>query len=658
MRLLNLLGWAALALTVACGSGNSQNDGQGGSGANATGSNAGGSNSSATTTASGGSGAGSSASGGSSASSSTDLNLVINEIHYDPSVSQDENGEWIEVYNAGDKAAVLDGYVLRDNSGNKHTIGSLTINPGIYAVLARNGEMTSNGGVASDYVYGEDFFLANSADSVILESPGGDIVDEVNYSASAPWPEKIAGTSIELNEETLDNAVAANWQHAVLSFGDGDRGTPGKKNGGAVGTYEVDSSVVDWHQPNLKTSIYFAPHDDLQAIVLNALEEAQSQLRIAFFNVRLTQVRSLLEKKLKAGVDIHVILDKKQQDKSYNTMGEDLVKLGIKVTLVENTNATDATMHNKFTIIDGQKVLTGSANYSYTALNVSDEDLVVIDSKDLASRYLLEFDEIINAGDVKSVPYTNGEKVRAWMGPEDSLSYRLNGIIDNAQTSLAVGMFQLNTTSTVNALIAAKNRGVNTIVVLDKMQADDPKSTSDETLKAAGINVFVVENTNSNAAEMHSKFLVADHTIVLMGSYNFTALGSFHNDENILIIDDAHLAARVEGKFADLLSDYNAPAASTLGLTTGKQKVTFNVGNVTLENGLELRIKSSSGPFQTPAVLKNGSLSADVEAGTRIVYRYEIVDQGSQVVQEAGTRRFTVPYAPGPFNVTDAFVAP
>ena len=49
--------------------------------------------------------------------------------------------------------------------------------------------------------------------------------------------------------------------------------------------------------------------------------------------------------------------------------------------------------------------MTGSANYSYTALNVSDEDLITFDDADLASRYDLEFAEILAGGDEDSAPY-------------------------------------------------------------------------------------------------------------------------------------------------------------------------------------------------------------------------------------------------------------
>ena len=50
---------------------------------------------------------------------------------------------------------------------------------------------------------------------------------------------------------------------------------------------------------------------------------------------------------LKAGVDVKVLLDKKQQDLPFNTGFKDLTAAGVPVTLIDNTSATDATIANE-----------------------------------------------------------------------------------------------------------------------------------------------------------------------------------------------------------------------------------------------------------------------------------------------------------------------
>jgi phosphatidylserine/phosphatidylglycerophosphate/cardiolipin synthase-like enzyme len=449
-------------------------------------------------------------------------------------------------------------------------------------------------------------------------------------------------------------------------------GTPSSSNtsaGGAGGGGEGGGTIaggnagytiepeVSWHQPALATSIHFAPEDDLETHVLARLGEAQTSIRLAFFNIRLEEVKNLLVQKKAAGVDVHVILDKKQQDLSYNTMGAELVQAGIPMTLVDNTSSEFATMHDKFAVVDGHLLMTGSANYSFTALNVSDEDLLTTDDASLAARYQLEFDELLADGNTPSAAYPPNTPIQAFMGPEDGLSGRVVTALNAAQSSAVLAMFEVNTSAIVNALISAQGRGVNVVVVLDQIQADDVDADADESLAAAGIPVIKAHNTGGMQAEMHSKFVVIDHQRVLMGSYNWTNMGSFYNDENMIVIDDAHLAARVEGKFADLVDSYPGPSPTALGLVEGVQPVTFQVGNVTLGAGVELTIQSvNGGPFATPVTLTNNALSTTIAAGTRVTYRYAIVQQGSTLIEEAGTHSFTVPYAAGPFQVSDAFV--
>lgn len=594
-------------------------------------------------------------SGGSAGSGGNTGGVVINEIMFDSKAVSDELGEWIELYNPGDAAVDLSGWTLRDQGSNTHTIGSLSIAAGQYLVLGRNGS-SANGNYDADYVYGEDFKLSNDGDAVVVEDGDGNTIDSVTYGVSAPWPLKTAGVSFELSTETADTSDGANWQLAVQAYGDGDLGTPGMPNGGAVEEGYTIDDAVSWHQPALETSLHFAPLDDLESIVLEQLATAKTQVRMAFFNVRLPAVKNLLIQHLNNGVDVHVILDKKQQDLSYNTMGEELAAAGVPVTMVENTSAENATMHNKFTVIDGELVMMGSANYSYTALNISDEDLVTMKSSDLAGRYLEEFDEILVGGDEDSDAYPADTPIQAWMGPEDGLRNHVIDQLDAAQSTAVVAMFDVNTNDIRDALIDAHGRGVNVAIVLDQVQADEVDALTDEQLTEAGIPVLLAENTASNAAEMHSKFLVVDHQTVVMGSFNWTNLGSFYNDESIVVIDDAHLAARVEGKFADLLSEYGG-SASEMGLATGDQTVSFSLTNVTIDPDVHITIESiGGGPFATPVKLTGTSLDAVIEAGTRVTYRYKIHNTNGPLLQESGTHAFTVPFASGPFQVTDAFL--
>ena len=51
-------------------------------------------------------------------------------------------------------------------------------------------------------------------------------------------------------------------------------------------------------------------------------------------------------------------------------------------------------MHHKVIIIDDYRVITGSFNISKNANNKNDENIIILDSRDLALKYIEEFNRI------------------------------------------------------------------------------------------------------------------------------------------------------------------------------------------------------------------------------------------------------------------------
>ncbi len=158
--------------------------------------------------------------------------LVINEILQDPAAVSDSAGEWLELYNPTGSPVDVEGWTLRDDGTNSHTIANgapLVVPPGGYLVLARNADPSTNGGVAVGYEY-SSFALSNADDEVILLDGGGAEVDRVEYDGGPAFP-SAAGKSMEFARDPgLDNNLGSNWCEGYLLFGTGDRGTPGEAN--------------------------------------------------------------------------------------------------------------------------------------------------------------------------------------------------------------------------------------------------------------------------------------------------------------------------------------------------------------------------------------------------------------------------------------------
>ncbi|MCC7430896.1 lamin tail domain-containing protein [bacterium] len=156
--------------------------------------------------------------------------IIITEIMQNPNIVLDSNGEWFEVYNTTSAPIDLNGWTIKDNGSNIHTIsGSVVVAAGSYAVLGRDGNIAANGGVTLAYVY-SGIDLGNSADQIILKL-GGTEIDKVEYDGGPLFPDP-TGASMELTDLSADNNLASNWATAISAWSGsaGDLGSPGTTN--------------------------------------------------------------------------------------------------------------------------------------------------------------------------------------------------------------------------------------------------------------------------------------------------------------------------------------------------------------------------------------------------------------------------------------------
>ena len=85
---------------------------------------------------------------------------------------------------------------------------------------------------------------------------------------------------------------------------------------------------------------------------------------------------------------MEVILDKSQRTQKYSS-ATFLYNQGIPVKI----DAQHAIAHNKVMIIDGKTVITGSFNFTKAAEDNNAENLLVIRDKELAERYIKNWQE-------------------------------------------------------------------------------------------------------------------------------------------------------------------------------------------------------------------------------------------------------------------------
>ena len=116
--------------------------------------------------------------------------------------------------------------------------------------------------------------------------------------------------------------------------------------------------------------------------------------------------------------------------------------------------------------------------------------------------------------------------------------------IDRANSSVHVLIYSFTLDAIRNALIAAKNRGVDVKVVMERSNANE-KGAEYQNLKNAGVDIRL----DTNSGLMHDKVVVIDGRIILTGSYNYSAAATTSNNENLVVIDSTSWGLAFEAQF-------------------------------------------------------------------------------------------------------------
>lgn len=141
--------------------------------------------------------------------------------------------------------------------------------------------------------------------------------------------------------------------------------------------------------------LYFSPEGGCQQAILDAIAEADSSIDVAMYVFTEGDIARALIAAQDSGVLVRILLDGQNANQKYSK-ATFLANAGIPVRYETHSGL----MHNKFAVLDGQKVLTGSFNWTASAEAFNDENLLVISSQPLAAKYETEFLEIWNAAHI------------------------------------------------------------------------------------------------------------------------------------------------------------------------------------------------------------------------------------------------------------------
>lgn len=252
-------------------------------------------------------------------------------------------------------------------------------------------------------------------------------------------------------------------------------------------------------------------------------------------------------------------------------------------------------MHHKFVVIDGKTVTVTSANFTTSDIHGdfknaaslgNPNNLLKLESPELAKLFAQEFSIMWGDGpggkpDSKfgvKKPFRPVQKVRVGnamvavqFSPVTASLPRQqspNGLIDrtlaSAKKSVNLALFVFSAQQLANTLEAKSQQGVGIRALVDSSFVYRPYSEAMDMMGASLLLHCKKEAENRPWAKplttvgmpklpagdrLHHKFGVVDGTTVITGSHNWTEAANRANDETLLVIESAVVAAHFEREF-------------------------------------------------------------------------------------------------------------
>ena len=278
-----------------------------------------------------------------------------------------------------------------------------------------------------------------------------------------------------------------------------------------------------------------------------AIAAAQTSVDMAMFNLSLPSIRDALLEAHRRGAAVRLVVD---SETYHDEVPEQLRSAGIAVV----SDQRQELMHNKFTVIDGQEVWTGSLNLSTGGTYSDYNNLVRIRSTRLAQDYTAEFEEMFlddcfGSNSPANTPYPritlDGRTLEVYFLPEDDVEDRLLDLVGGARESVNFLAYSLTLDYLAGTLTDLAQDGVSVRGVMDAEQAASNQGGEYDRLLDAGLDVRL----DPYDGLMHHKVIVIDGQYVVFGSANFTTGGLFKNDENLIILDDPEIARLFNAEF-------------------------------------------------------------------------------------------------------------
>lgn len=286
--------------------------------------------------------------------------------------------------------------------------------------------------------------------------------------------------------------------------------------------------------------------------LIERINSAQGTIHIAAFEFNLTPVAEALIAAHKRGVEVLWVTDDENGIEADGEEGHGQFAMLEKAGIVVRDDGRGALMHNKFWIFDRQTVWTGSTNITVNGMLHNNNNVIVIESPELAEIYEREFAEMWAGEFGPTSPSTlddqavtvDGTPIQVLFASEDKVASHLVPLIEQAQKSIRFMAFSFTHTEIGDAVLARAGAGVDVRGIFETRGSETEYSQL-PTLYCAHVPV----RQDGNPTTFHHKVFVIDDKLVITGSFNFSGNADQSNDENAIIITHSGIAAQYLQEF-------------------------------------------------------------------------------------------------------------
>jgi phosphatidylserine/phosphatidylglycerophosphate/cardiolipin synthase-like enzyme len=283
-----------------------------------------------------------------------------------------------------------------------------------------------------------------------------------------------------------------------------------------------------------------------------AIDQARLSVDIAAYQLNLWSIRDALLDAHRRGVRVRLVTDSDNLDEDEV---QELIRAGVPVL----GDRREGLMHNKFVVIDRRQVWSGSMNLTVNSAYKNNDNLLAIRSPQVAEDYTVEFEEMFvddrfGEGSPADTPHpiveVDGNRVEVYFSPDDGVAARLAELLGDARESIHILAYSFTSDELARLIRERAAAGVLVSGVFERQQVESNLGGEFENFLRSGLDVRL----DGNPANLHHKVLIIDRRIVVSGSYNFSQSAETRNDENLLVIHNADIAALYLGEFERMLA--------------------------------------------------------------------------------------------------------